>query len=201
MTTTAVAILDCPTSRPALTTVERRAAAGVATALAGFGAYGFVTHAPSTVGYLAVVSMLAVGLAAVRQHPLPDWLAGGLLLLAVGHLSGGLIQVGDSVLYNAHPAWHLFQYDHVFHATASAFGVAVLWTITSPDIRSRRLAIALSLLGAIGFGGLNELVEFGATLAHNGSHVGGYLNTGWDLVANTVGAVAGATLITTRTRS
>jgi hypothetical protein len=96
------------------------------------------------VGYLSVVSLLAAGLAAVRHRPLPDWLVTGLLVLAVGHLSGGLVHVGDSVLYNAHPAWHLFQYDHVFHATASAFGVAVLWTVTSPDIRGRRLAWRLA---------------------------------------------------------
>jgi hypothetical protein len=195
MTTITLAESTDRQARAPLSAAEVRAATGVGVALAGFGAYGFLTHEPSTVGYLSVVSLLTAGLAAVRRRPVPDWLVTGLLVLAVGHLSGGLIHVGNSVLYNAHPRWHLFQYDHVFHATASACGVAVLWTITSPDIRGRRLALALSLLGAIGFGGLNELIEFTATLAHNGSHVGGYVNTGWDLVANTAGAAVGATLV------
>jgi hypothetical protein len=34
------------------------------------------------------------------------------------------------------------------------------------------------------------MVEFLSTLAHSGSHVGGYANTGWDLVCNTGGGLA-----------
>jgi hypothetical protein len=51
------------------------------------------------------------------------------------------------------------------------------------------LAIALATCStALGFGGLNEMVEFIATLARSGAHTGGYWNTGWDLICNFIGA-------------
>jgi hypothetical protein len=55
---------------------------------------------------------------------------------------------------------------------------------------------SLILCGAasLGFGALNEVVEFVATLSIPETNVGGYENTGWDLVANLVG-VALASLI------
>ena len=41
---------------------------------------------------------------------------------------------------------------------------------------------------ALGLGALNEVIEFIATLTM-ATNVGGYVNTGWDLVANLVGVV------------
>ena len=40
---------------------------------------------------------------------------------------------------------------------------------------------------ALGFGALNEVVEFTATMTMPNTNVGGYVNTGFDLVANLVG--------------
>ena len=42
---------------------------------------------------------------------------------------------------------------------------------------------------------LNEVIEFFATLSMPKTNVGGYINTGWDLVANLVGSSAAALLI------
>ena len=39
----------------------------------------------------------------------------------------------------------------------------------------------------MGFGALNEVIEFAATLTVPETNVGGYRNTGWDLVSNLVG--------------
>ena len=47
----------------------------------------------------------------------------------------------------------------------------------------------------LGFGALNEVVEFAATLLVPETNVGGYRNTGWDLVANLFGATAAVSLI------
>jgi hypothetical protein len=47
----------------------------------------------------------------------------------------------------------------------------------------------------MGFGALNEVVEFAATLTLEETNVGGYWNTGWDLVANLVGCMAAAVII------
>jgi hypothetical protein len=182
-------------TRAPLTSAERGAAVLATAAVIGFGAYGIASHAPSTVGY--VISVLALGAATawLRHDPLPGWLALALAGLAAGHLAGGLVTVGGDVLYNAHPPLHALQYDHVFHATASGIATVVLWTFLSKEIDSMPLAIAVAALGGLGVGAINELIEFLATLAHHGQHVGGYRNTGWDLMSNTVGvAVAGAVL-------
>ncbi len=47
----------------------------------------------------------------------------------------------------------------------------------------------------MGLGAMNELVEFAATKLLPGTNVGGYDNTGWDLVANLVGCVIAAAAI------
>jgi hypothetical protein len=55
--------------------------------------------------------------------------------------------------------------------------------------------MVLACAAGQGFGALNEVIEFAATLLVPETNVGGYLNTGWDLVANLVGCVVAATLI------
>jgi hypothetical protein len=50
----------------------------------------------------------------------------------------------------------------------------------------------------MGLGALNEVIEFAVTLSVPETNVGGYINTGWDLVANSVGAVGAATIIRLR---
>jgi hypothetical protein len=47
----------------------------------------------------------------------------------------------------------------------------------------------------MGFGALNEVVEFIAVLTIPNTNVGGYENTGWDLVANLTGTVVAAVCI------
>jgi hypothetical protein len=42
----------------------------------------------------------------------------------------------------------------------------------------------------MGVGGINEMVEFIATLIFKDTNVGGFDNTGWDLVFDLVGATA-----------
>jgi hypothetical protein len=48
---------------------------------------------------------------------------------------------------------------------------------------------------ALGFGALNEVVEFAATVLVPETNVGGYANTGWDLVSNLVGVAVATGLI------
>jgi hypothetical protein len=55
--------------------------------------------------------------------------------------------------------------------------------------------MVLAAAAGMGLGALNELVEFVATLLIPETNVGGYLNTGWDLVANFVGASFAAAVI------
>ena len=47
----------------------------------------------------------------------------------------------------------------------------------------------------MGLGAMNEIIEFIAVLLIPETNVGGYENTGWDLVSNAVGAVIAALLL------
>jgi hypothetical protein len=196
------------TTAPPLSSAERAAVGIALTAMIGFGGYGFATADPSTVSYL--LSVVAVGLVIqrFRREPLPDALAVGLAVAAVVHLAGGLVRVGDDVLYNASIGTpvaslhtHVIQYDHFAHAYAVFIGTLTLWAVLGRPAMAgsmganRRTVIGLCLLAALGLGGINETVEFLATIAHAGTGAGGYMNTGWDLVSNLVGASAAAFVV------
>ena len=55
--------------------------------------------------------------------------------------------------------------------------------------------LSLCVAAGMGLGAANEVVEFAATKLVPETNVGGYENTGWDLVSNLIGAVAAALLI------
>jgi len=55
--------------------------------------------------------------------------------------------------------------------------------------------IALCVFTGMGLGALNEIIEFAAVLMIPETNVGGYINTGWDLVANLVGCLFAGILI------
>jgi Predicted membrane protein (DUF2238) len=193
-----------------MSSTEALAVGIVLCAMVGFAAYGFATGAPSTVSYVFTVGALGLLISALRRAPLPAPLAIAIAVQAVAHLAGGLIRVGNDVLYNAslgtHVAvlhTHILQYDHVVHAFGAGVGTLTVWTLLAPGtatVADRRSSIVLCLLAGLGIGALNETFEFLATIAHQGAHVGGYTNTGWDLVSNSIGALVAAKIILTSPR-
>jgi predicted membrane protein DUF2238 len=191
--------------RPRLSRAERSAIQILAAAVAGFGMYGFATGAPSTVGYASSVLVIAAGMAWLRRAVLPDALAFALAIAAILDLAGGLINVGQNVLYNASIGpysqalgTHYLQYDHFVHAYVSfvvAFACWIMLARPHAPAEHRRELVILAVGTALGFGALNEMIEFIATLAHSGAHTGGYWNTGWDLISNFIGAGAAGIVI------
>lgn len=184
--------------RPPLTAPELAALRVVAVALVGFGIHGIVGSVPGTLEYLLTVAVLTVGVIAFRRRELRGSLAAATAMLAVVHLAGGLIRVGDSVLYNASLGMDVFRYDHFAHALGIFLGTQLIWELLvqgAANAAGRRRLVAVSALAGLGLGALNETIEFLATLGHGGGQVGGYRNTGWDLVTNLVaGVVAGMVL-------
>src|SRR5258706_16281979 len=69
-------------------------------ALAGFCIYGFAAGAPSTAGYLFSVLVIGAALVWLRPAALPGLLPIAVAIAAILHLPGGLINVGQDVLYN-----------------------------------------------------------------------------------------------------
>jgi hypothetical protein len=136
----------------------------------------------------------------------------GLGTWAVAHLAGGTMSIPLSItepgrpatLYNMrlHPA--LPKYDMVVHACG--FGIATLAAWEALRVHTRRTLrpalpafVALTLTGC-GLGALNEMIEFIATRIMPETNVGGYDNTGWDLISNFVGC-AGMSAIICRPRA
>ena len=64
-----------------------------------------------------------------------------------------------------------------------------------PDPQPGLGSLTLCAAAAMGFGALNEVVEFIATLLVPETNVGGYINTGWDLVSNLCGTILAALAI------
>jgi len=130
------------------------------------------------------------------------------------HMAGGLVPVPESwpiagdirVLYS----WWLIpgrlKYDQVVHAYGFGVTTWVCWQGLSAAFRHRgpiRPSFGLLVLCAaagMGFGALNEVVEFAATLTVPETNVGGYVNTGWDLVSNLAGCLIAAIGIGVRGR-
>ncbi len=134
--------------------------------------------------------------------------AGALWCLAIWgalHMAGGLVPVPESwpidgeirVLYSWWLIPGLLKYDHIVHAYGFGVTTWVCWQglcgSVGPLTPTAGRMILIAAAG-LGFGALNEVVEFAATRVTD-TNVGGYENTGWDLVANTVGAATAAVWI------
>lgn len=127
------------------------------------------------------------------------------------HMAGGLVPApagwpvavdGQAVLYSLWLIPQRLKYDQVVHVYGFGVTTWVCWQGLSRVLRERGASTAptgglllLCAAAGAGFGALNEVIEFAATLAVPATNVGGYMNTGWDLVANLVGVTAAAIAI------
>ncbi len=161
--------------------------------------------------YIGVMLVLiAVVWTVHRQVGLSSGVLWALSLWGLAHMAGGLLIVPaglpvsseSRVLYTLWLVPDRLKYDHVVHAYGFGVTTWVCWQGLRSALRRRgadaRPTFGLLVLAAaagIGFGALNEVIEFAATLLVPETNVGGYRNTGWDLVANLVGATTAALLI------
>jgi len=154
-----------------------------------------------------MVIMAGVVIAVDRAVRFSALVIAGLLAWAILHLAGGNVPVGDTgVLYNFRPAPWLPKYDQAVHAFGFAVATLLSWECLRHGISKRMstaprptfgLAAACVLMG-MGLGALNEVVEFVAVLTIPDTNVGGYTNTGWDLVSNLTGAIVAGVWIRLR---
>lgn len=126
------------------------------------------------------------------------------------HMAGGLVPVPESwpidgdirVLYS----WWLIpgrlKYDQIVHAYGFGVTTWVCWQALSAGFRYAGAVarptfglLTLCVAAGMGFGAMNEVIEFTATLLVENTNVGDYNNTGWDLVSNLTGCVIAAIAI------
>jgi hypothetical protein len=156
--------------------------------------------------YIVVTCVLLGAVTAVhRRVGFSRAVLWGLSLWGLAHMAGGLLPVPEAwpingehrVLYSLWLVPDRLKFDQVVHAYG--FGVTTLacWEglrgilkrAGDPRPRPTLGNLTLCAAAAMGFCALNEVVEFAATLLVPQTNVGGYANTGWDLVANLAGAV------------
>jgi len=158
---------------------------------------------------VVMVILCGVVIAVHRGCDLPRPVLWGLSAWGLAHMVGGLVPIPESWPHNGSNAvvyswWlipNLLKYDQLVHAFGFGVTTWVCWqglrAIASSLEAARPLeptfgVLLLCVAGACGFGALNEVIEFTATLLIPSTNVGGYVNTGWDLVSNLTGAVIAA---------
>lgn len=161
--------------------------------------------------YVVVLCVLLAVVAAlhlkIRLHILALW---GLSFWGMAHMAGGLLPIPEAwptagegkVLYNLWIAPGYLKFDQLVHAYGFGLVTWVCWQGLQYSFASRGVRavpsvglLTLCVAGGMGFGAANEVVEFVATTILPETNVGGYENTGWDLVANFVGSLLAATVI------
>jgi hypothetical protein len=167
--------------------------------------------------YVIVMCVLIAAVSAVHRRVRFHVLTlQGLSLWGLAHMAGGLMPIptswpinGESyVLYNWWIVPGLLKYDQIVHAYGFGMVTLACWQALQSAFATRGTAVkptlgllTLCVAAGMGFGAANEIVEFVATLTLPGTNVGGYANTGWDLVSNFVGTVLAAGLIWIRSRA
>ncbi|MBT8043424.1 MAG: DUF2238 domain-containing protein [Verrucomicrobiae bacterium] len=172
----------------------------------------FMQRNTEFVFYIVVMGVLITSLVLVHKRVhFSNGILWGMSLWGFFHMAGGLVRVPEAltqdgsmpVLYSwwLIPGW--LKYDQLVHAFGFGVTTWVCWQILRSNIEKQTgqtpaptfgLCL-LSAAGGMGFGALNEVVEFVATMTIPETNVGGYVNTGWDLVFNLLGCSVVALVI------
>lgn len=174
--------------------------------LVGFSVYGLLTERAGALVYLVSMSLIMALVAfAHARVDFDSFVLRGLALWGFLHMAGGLIPVGDGVLYQQQLVPLLLRFDQAVHALGFGFATLAVWNALrrrlAPDVMvSGGLALIVAL-GGMGLGAINEMLEFLASRVQPETNVGGFVNTGWDLVFNLFGCCAAALWVRYGTRS
>lgn len=161
--------------------------------------------------YVVVLCVLMAAVTALHMRiRLPLAALWGLSLWGLAHMAGGLLPIPESyprhgaqrVLYNLWIVPGMLKFDQLVHAYGFGIVTWICWLALRSSFHSQGVEVkptcgplTLCVAAGMGFGAANEVVEFLATILLPETNVGGYENTGWDLVANSVGALIAAVLI------
>ena len=163
--------------------------------------------------FYIVVMLVLIGVMTVihRAVTLTAALLWALSIWGLLHMAGGLVPLPHGWPFNGEHAvlysWWIIpqrlKYDQVVHAYGFGVTTWVCWHALKTSLKCKfgiKLKPTFGLLiicaaAGVGFGALNEVVEFIAVLTIPDTNVGGYENTGWDLVANLFSATVAALVI------
>jgi len=130
----------------------------------------------------------------------PNLVLWGLSIWGLLHMLGGglLFKEGSMRLYewiiislsSTYPVFRYDQFVHIFGFGVAALTVYVLLKpLLKENLENWTVVSIVVILGGLGIGALNEIVEFTVTVFVPETGVGGFINTSLDLVADFIGAI------------
>ena len=162
--------------------------------------------------YIAVMMLITAAVVMVyKRAGLSRGVLWGFSIWGLLHLTGGLAPIPDhwhtpdttGVVYNWRIIPGYLKFDQFVHGFGVGLVTWLCWQVLVARVRGhdgktiRPTPGMLSICGTagMGFGSLNEIIEFFAVMVLPKTNVGDYENTGWDLVANLVGAIIAGLII------
>lgn len=151
--------------------------------------------------WLVMVALVALVWAVDRRITLTVLTLWLLAIWGLLHMIGGNVPIPErltepgeqSVLYSLRLSPWFPKYDQIVHAFGFFTTTLVAWRAMNALTEDRLMPTPGVLFGAMmismGLSAMNEIIEFVATLLFENTNVGGYENTGWDLVSNFTGCV------------
>lgn len=119
----------------------------------------------------------------------------GFDLWIILHILGGLLPVGSSVLYSlvlidlVGEPYSILKYDQLVHFYCYFIAALLMWQVVIAHRQGSFISASIiTVLAASGVGGINEIIEFLATVFIPQTNVGGYENTAIDITSNFLGA-------------
>jgi putative membrane protein len=179
--------------------------------VAGFGIYYFAIQNYEFLWYVAVLLFFffLIGLT-LQKTRFPPWLLWMLSLWGLLHMAGGGVVIDGKVLYTFEIV-HLFgagdayvlKFDQAVHFYGFFTTTFVAHHLLKPYCSrpDATMVLFLAAVASMGFGALNELVEFLAVVVAPKTGVGGYYNTALDLVFNGLGATLAFAILAARRSS
>ncbi|MBO6782746.1 MAG: DUF2238 domain-containing protein [Alphaproteobacteria bacterium] len=171
-----------------------------------FGAI-FIARGNAEFVWYVVTLLILVGIVALgqRKAAFPAAILWALSLWGFVHMAGGGVPVNDSVLYAyvvlplaGNGEFVFLKYDQVVHFYGFGVTAWLLWHLLRrhyPEMAGSASVYVFPVLGAMGLGAANEMIEFAAVVAFPDTNVGGYINTALDLVFNAAGAITAMVLV------
>lgn len=156
-----------------------------------------------------IVIVLAIGLVTLVVHRSVGLSVGVLACLSAWgllHMLGGLVHLPADwpsegtkhVLYSWWIIPNYLKFDNIVHTFGFATATWVCWQAVKQAlaIRVPRFGVlTMCALAGMGLGSINEVIEFMTTLIIPNTNVGGFVNTGWDLTCNMIGAIGTVLII------
>lgn len=176
---------------------------------------GVITYLGKNHEFLLYLMVMMVIIAAVigvyKRAGASRGLLWGFSIWGIFHLVGGLTPIPahwhdpdtSGVVYNWRVIPGSVKYDQIVHGFGVGLVTWLCWQALAVRIRSfdgSRLKptpgmLSICATAGMGFGALNEVIEFFAVMLLPKTNVGDYVNTGWDLVSNLAGAITTAVII------